>query len=1421
MTKILGIDLGTNSIGLAVRDTEKGINLKEQLDFITSVIFKSGVGSGKSGEFSYAAERTKKRSTRRLYQSRKYRIWETLAVLIENGYCPLNNEDLEKWSKYDKEKGLKRQYPVNVEKFEQWVRLDFNGDGIADYTSPYQLREELMNRQFDFSIETERYKFGRALYHIAQRRGFKSSKGETIQEQEKDSKKELIDDFDVTLALKKSEEKNSKDLVAYMKTYNIPTVGCAFARLEREGVRVRGSNYQAVRSQYKDEIKQIFEFQNGLNTDSDFYKRIVSEKKGEGTIFYKRPLRSQKGLVGLCTLEPNKPRCAISHPDFEKFRAWSFINNIQYRNDVSSEWKDLTLEQKSKLYNDKFLRAKNNFDFFEIREWIENTILNSDGIHNYKLIYDNDKKKRTINYKDNTNVSACPISARLKNILGENWENAIIKSQKERIDKKTGASHIVTYTAEDLWHVCFSFDEVEYVEEFAKNDLQFDEKKIKQMAVLWGAISQGYSMLSLKAIRNINRFLQRGMIYTNAVLLAKLPDIFGEDWEKYEKDIVESLDEVIRDNNKQRVFYTMANTLIANYKSINYTDRFAEHDQTYLLQQNDYDGVEGLTKGIKNVVSEYYGEQTWKSKSEEEQQDIIKEVATLYQQFFASSNRDYFKIPKVAEALANYLITNFPFLDSNTVIKKIYHPSMIDFYKPAKCNAQGFKLLGSPVIGALKNPMAMRVLHNLRKQINELILSGTIDEDTKIVVETARELNDANMRWAIAEYQKQRESENKEIEKRLQEYKKTSANIGSEDIEKAKLLLDQFNIDNEERGSDVQLNSQFKKDVTKYKLWLEQGCKCIYTGKIINLTSLLGDDNLVDFEHTIPRSISFDNSLSNLTVCDAHFNRSIKKNQIPSQLSNYQEILTRIKPWMDKVVALKDNVEYWKKQSKRAATKDRKDQCIRQRHLWEMELEYWQKKVNAFTITEVSSGFRNNQLVDTRIITKYAYHYLKTVFNKVEVQKGSVTADFRKMLGIQSLDEKKSRDKHSHHAIDATMLTLVPSSSQRDKMLQLFYEKIENKDNAYYSKALQDEIKKCGFGSIQGVDEFIENNILINHIQKDQVLTPAHKRMRIRNKVVWKRDSDGNIIRDEKGNPIPKRWITGDCIRGQLHGDSFYGAITKAQTEGNTLLRNEDGSIKIEEQVYYVKRRELKYKANSQDSGFSNWDELEKSIVNKDLIPMMKSQFSEGTSFKDACMQGIYMLDKKGNKVAKIRHVRCYTSIKNPLVIKKQTYLSDKPYKQNYYAEVGDLYVMCRYQNDSFKSLYQPYNMFDIVQNRQLNDCDIPQTIENKGCIYKLQQILRKGDMLLIYKDSVEELKGMENSILSQRLYVIEGFETGGNLIVMRKHINAQASSSLGKGESIKDFSKMPERIRCGINTLHFLVKDTDFKMSSNGIVFL
>lgn len=1442
MGNVLGLDLGTNSIGISVRNTGNGSEILDQLEYFSSVIFKSGVGNGKTGEFSYAAERTKKRSTRRLYMARKYRIWATLKLLIENGYCPLSMDDLEKWSRYDKSKGLKRQYPIEAKEFEQWVRLDFNGDGVADYSSPFQLRAELMERQFDFSQVIEKYKLGRALYHIAQRRGFKSSKGETIREQEKNESNIIGNqDVDVIDALKKSEEKKSGKLVDYMKKSDISTIGCAFYELEKSGIRVRNSEYQPVRSQYKDEIRQIFEFQEGLSVESDFYNRIVSEKKGEGTIFYKRPLRSQKGLVGKCTMEPDKPRCPISHPEFEKFRAWCLINNIRFGEGLIDT---LSLEQKNRLYNDRFLLTRANFKFEDIRKWIEKEI----GKHL-------DFKDKTINYKDNTNVSGCPVSGRLKNLLGDDWDSWFYESNETRTNRKTGEVKRIAYNAYDLWHICFSFDEPDFVEQLAQKKLGFDKEQTKQLVRIFGAIQQGYGMLSLKAIKNINRFLEKGLIYSDAVLLAKLPEIFGEKWASVEESVINHLDSLIKEDRHQKLVYGIVNSLIANYKSLEIEEQFANKNTDYELDESDCNDVRKAT--IDGI-----GEKTWVKKEEKEKEEILSKVTELYQSFFASSKRDYYKLPKVSESLSDYLRNKYPFLNEKD-LRKIYHPSMIEFYAPSKLerveDGRYLRLLGSPVIGALKNPMAMRVLHTLRKQVNALLKAtdedgnALIDEDTRVVVETARELNDANMRWAIEAYQREKEKENKEYKEIIKEYY-PNREIKDNDVDEIRLICDQHEItengEDQEKGKKHKGDTKevyYKKDVTKYRLWLEQGCRCIYTGKMINITNLF-DDNAFDIEHTIPRSISFDDSLANLTVCDAYFNRTVKKNQIPTQLSNYDEILRRIQPWIEKVEQLKDNVEYWKAQSKRAQDKDRKDQCIRQRHLWQMELDYWQNKVNRFTMTEVTSGFRNSQLVDTRIITKYAYHYLKTVFNKVEVQKGSVTASFRKMLGVQSLDEKKSRDKHSHHAIDATMLTLIPMAAKRDKMLELFYKIQEKKkvdeETLILESELKREVESCGFGkNVSDIVPFIENNILVNHVSKDQTLVPSHRRKRIRGKVVWKTDEKGVKVYDEDGKPIPKEWVTGDSIRGQLHKDSFFGAIKYPKTNGDGFPIKENEYFVFESDgegnpiITMVIREELKE--------FNKESEIEKIIdpyVRKSIKTTIEKRKAEGVSFDKAIKEPMWLLDKNGNEIkfdknghplSPIRHVRCrvaagrgYFTKDKAIELKEQTYPSKYGYKNMYYAQNDGNYLCLLFEGvrkGRLERRFRFLNYFEVASMgikgvNELMKESFFSKIEEKNFTLILTAIIKAGTKVLMWTESPEELTCLSERELSRRLFVVYKFNLkGANCIYLQNHIEARNEISKNEDFTVFDSSNYQARLTLVANGFNCLIENRDFIIDETG----
>ncbi len=1513
MSEILGIDLGTNSIGLTKRNTDLGNNVVDQLEYFSSIIFQKGVGNGKTGEFSFAAERTKHRSSRRLYQARKYRIWETLDVLMKYGFCPITENELNQWRKYDKSKGFKRQYPIDAIRFEQWVRLDFNGDGIADFSSPYQLRSEIATQKLDFSVETNKFKLGRALYHIAQRRGFKSSKGETISEQEKEAEESNINtDFEIQIDLKKSEEKKSKDLAEYKSEHQLPTVGCCFYQLEKEGIRVRASKYQAVRSHYEEEINYIFIFQPDLDVESEFYQAINK------AIFYRRPLRSQKGLVGKCTLEPTKSRCPISHPEFEAFRAWSFINTIQYRMNPSENWQNLSINLKQRLYEDKFLRIKNNFKFEEIRDWLEKKI----GIY-----LSSKPNSKTINYKDNNNISGCPISARLKNLLGENWLNFKKVTSKTRLNKMTGEIHTISYSMEDIWHVCFSFDDQELVEEFAKNQLEFDKKSVDSLVKLWSVIPQGYSMLSLKAIRNINKFLipvdenikkgYNGLIYSDAVLLAKIPEMVGEElWLKNEEYFLTKIAEITVDNRNEKKILSIVNNLIANYKSLELDEQFGHKNTDYQLDQSDL-------LEIEKTAIESFGEKSWEKMTQDIKVNLLKEVNDYYQQFFASSKRDFYRVPKLGETLKSFLANDsrFDFLhcpnhsiDPLTELpcqcpackklNKLYHPSQIEFYSPAreqtiewKNAILSLKLLASPKIGAFKNPMAMRTLHELRKVINHLLKEGTINEYTRIVIETAKDLNDANMRWAIETYQKEREKENRIFEEAIKElYGNTERTISNDEIDKARILLEQYEIPEtgEIRISDPETKQKkkskergiaYSKDVTKYRLWLEQGCRCIYTGKLIKISDLFTESK-IDFEHTIPRSISFDNSLANLTVCDFHFNRQIKKNKIPSQLANYKEILDRLQPWEEKVDRLIDNVNFWKTKAKQAQTKEIKDRAIRQRHLWQMELDYWQNKLNRFKMEEVNSGFKNSQLVDTRIITKYATLYLKSVFNSVDVQKGSVTADFRKMLGVQSIDEKKCRDKHSHHAIDAAILTLIPSSSKRDKMLNLFYEieekkRFENVEHLRYE--LENERKSCNLGNVSNISEFIEEHILINHISKDQTLTPAKKFVRVKGKIVPLKNKMGEILyqtkedgsikyrtnrngellykRDEKGEfifengekipisipiPIVKK---GDCIRAQLHKDSWFGAIKyPLKDEKGILKKNEEG------QFIYPKDKEgndvmLMVKRESITS-FKSEKDFEKIIdpkVRNSIEDAVQKRISNTKSFTIAINEPIWMLDKNGKEkifdkngkpLCPIRHVRCkvaagrgFFTKDKALVVKNQTYFSKKKtihlhnrnYKQNFYAQNDGNYICLLYEGINKGKLDRKFrllNFFDITKRKISNISNLwnepyYREIEENKKKFSLSAVIKVGTRVIMWQETPDELLDCD---LSKRLFNVYKFNLKGqDCIYLQNHLEARNDSDIDEDYTLFDSRIYQPRLTMVANNFNCFIEERDFQITPDG----
>lgn len=651
---------------------------------------------------------------------------------------------------------------------------------------------------------------------------------------------------------------------------------------------------------------------------------------------------------------------------------------------------------------------------------------------------------------------------------------------------------------------------------------------------------------------------------------------------------------------------------------------------------------------------------------------------------------------------------------SEEKLKKLYHPSMMEVYpRVQRTNNHGVYQLGSPRIDSVRNPMAMRSMFRLRKLVNRLLEEGKIDQDTEIHIEFARELNDANKRNAIAAYTKENQNKNDEARKKIR------------------------NLFKAETGNDIEPTDA---DVLKYVLWEEQGHICLYTGKQIRISDFVGANPKFDIEHTIPRSVGGDSTKMNLTLCDSRFNRDVKKTKLPTELSNHDEIMTRINEWKEKYESLEGQIRKQKKLSKGASSKEQKDGIIRKRHLLELQRDYWRGKYLRFTMESVPEGFSRRQGTDISVISKYARLYLKSLFKHVYTVKGIATSDFRKIWGIQKVYSKKERVNHVHHCIDAIVIACIGLDEYNK--LGAYYHDEENHEWYGMSKAY---FKKPWSTFVEDIKR-VQDEILVYHYTPDNMPKQGRRRILL--------DVEINGRKKKK-----KVLCKGDAARGSLHKDTYYGAIMRSG----------------EDTPYYVVRKNVDNHLSDQDI---------KNIVDDVVRGIIQNAVAKGG--KDALNGTIWMNEEKQIPIKK---VRCITSVKNPLSFehRKPRDISNKCYKNDYYVAPGDNnYLMAVYKGVTSKGkvkyMYEFINMLDAAKfykqsnDKVLVDGNIVQL--NKDGL-NLYYTLKKGTMVLLYVDNPDEI-WENNGDWSCRLYKVTELWKAGRIVVT-KHTEARPSSEVPK----------------------------------------
>lgn len=476
MTKILGIDTGTNSLGWAI--VEKKADEYHLLDKGVN-IFQEGVKIEKGIESSKAADRTAHKAARVRNYRIKLRKIRLLRILSDAHLCPpLSKVELSAWR-------LKKEYPKN-DLFMQWQGTDDESE-----KTPYAYRHKCLHECLDFNSMTDRYILGRAFYHIIQRRGFLSNR-----------KDQSVDD---TGKVKES----ISNLTQEMHDAGYEYLGDYFYSLYNKGEKIR-NHYTARNEHYLAEFKAICEKQD---LDKNLGPEIV--RQIEKAIFNQRPLKSQKGQVGKCVFEKNKTKCPSSHPMYEEFRMLSFINNIKIQTPNDSALRPLSAEERELIMPLFFRKSKKQFDFEDIAK----KLAPKKHYGFYKKSSDAEMPY-LFNFPMDTSVSGCPVTAALKDIFGENWIDALLETYtlaegKSRLD-----------VVNDIWHALFFYTDETKLAEFGKNRLQLNDEEAKKFSEI--SLPSDYASLSLKAICKILPYLRRDLIYSHAVFLGNLCEVMPQ-----------------------------------------------------------------------------------------------------------------------------------------------------------------------------------------------------------------------------------------------------------------------------------------------------------------------------------------------------------------------------------------------------------------------------------------------------------------------------------------------------------------------------------------------------------------------------------------------------------------------------------------------------------------------------------------------------------------------------------------------------------------------------------------------------------------------------------------------------------------------------------------------------------------------------
>ena len=499
---------------------------------------------------------------------------------------------------------------------------------------------------------------------------------------------------------------------------------------------------------------------------------------------------------------------------------------------------------------------------------------------------------------------------------------------------------------------------------------------------------------------------------------------------------------------------------------------------------------------------------------------------------------------------------------------------------------------------SLRNPIVEQVIAETLRVVTDIWKHyGNSSENffAEIHVELGREMkNPADKRKKITQTISQNENTNQRIKALLIEL------MNDHDVENVRphspsqqeilKIYEEGVLNNSEDTPDdiikiSKLAEPSKSELTKYKLWLDQKYRSPYTGAIIPLSKLF--TSAYEIEHIIPQSRFFDDSLSNKVICEAAVNK-LKDNMLGLEFIQ-EKGGTKLEIGGGKHVTIFSKEQY-------------------ETHV-KADFKNNKSKLKKLLMEDIPEDFIMRQLNDSRYISKVVKNLLsnivreeneeETVSKNLLTTSGAVTSTLKQDWGLNEIWNEiisprfirlnelshsnkfgsinpntgkflpqvpfelqkgfnKKRIDHRHHALDAVII----ACATRDHINYLNNESALGKDKKEIKEKKRFDLrhKLCVKKYNQGSETNYkwEFNSPWNGFAKDvkdkleATVVSFKQNLRVINKTVnyyqSYYDEAGNLRLDKYGNPQKDltKQMRGDnwAIRKPLHKDTISGSIT-------------------------------------------------------------------------------------------------------------------------------------------------------------------------------------------------------------------------------------------------------------------------------------